>query len=163
MEIMLKCRTTQLQVLSAVKHASRTPLSRYQSTSPKPPLKVWWDSACPLCTAEISLMKRLDSENRISFIPITPSTSPDSLPTSTGSTCPIDKKTLLARFHAQEQGHDIVNGAAAFAAMWRQIPKLKWLGNAAKNGVVLWVLERAYRGFLVVRPGMQWVARRGER
>lgn len=108
-------------------------------------------------------MKRLDSENRISFIPITSSTSPDSLPTSIGSSCPIDKKTLLARFHAQEQGLDIVNGAAAFAAMWRQIPRLKWLGDAARNGVVLWVLERAYRGFLVVRPGLQWVARSGER
>jgi predicted DCC family thiol-disulfide oxidoreductase YuxK len=100
-------------------------------------------------------MKSLDSENRISFIPITKATS-------INNTCPIDKKTLLARFHAQEEGQDIVDGAAAFAAMWRQIPRLRWLGNAARNGVVLWVLERVYRGFLVVRPGLQWVLRRVE-
>lgn len=105
-------------------------------------------------------MRKLDSAKRISFIPITKATSSDELADSMGSACPMDKKTLLARFHAQEQGQDIVDGAAAFAAMWRQIPRLRWLGNAAKNGAVLWMLERAYRAFLVVRPSMQRLARR---
>jgi predicted DCC family thiol-disulfide oxidoreductase YuxK len=162
METLIRSRSIRLPSarLPSLRHLPRTFQSRYQSTSthpprPQAPLKVWWDSACPLCTREISLMKSLDSENRISFIPITKATS-------INNTCPIDKKTLLARFHAQEEGQDIVDGAAAFAAMWRQIPRLRWLGNAARNGVVLWVLERVYRGFLVVRPGLQWVLRRVE-
>lgn len=170
METLIRSRSIRLPsaMSPSLRHLPRTFQSRYQPTSthpprPQPPLKVWWDSACPLCTREINLMKSLDSENRISFIPITKATSTNELPTSIDSTCPIDKKTLLARFHAQEQGQDIVDGAAAFAAMWRQIPRLRWLGNAARNGVVLWVLERVYRGFLVVRPGLQWVLRRVER
>lgn len=169
MEAILRFRTIRLPSVRVLQHPRLTLRPRFQSTSPnnnippQPPLKVWWDSDCPLCTQEIRFMKKLDSEKRISFIPITKSTSTDELPTSSGSACSIDKKTLLARFHAQEQGHGIVDGAAAFAAMWRQIPQLRWLGNAARNGAVLWVLERAYCGFLVVRPGLQWVARRAER
>lgn len=162
---------TRLPLTGLFTHGPRTLQCRYQSTTTcnhlprpnaQPPLKVFWDSECPLCTREISLMKKLDSEKRISFIPITKDTSIDNLSTSigTGNACPIDKKTLLARFHAQEEGKDMVDGAAAFAAMWRQIPRLRWLGNAARNGAVLWVLERAYRGFLTVRPSLQWLARK---
>lgn len=143
------------------------PACRYQSNTghapSQPPLKVWWDSGCPLCRREIALFSRLDKEKRISFIPITKATPSTELPASIGGTCPVDKKALLARFHAQEQGQDVVDGAAAFAAMWRQIPQLRWLGNAARNGAVLWVLERVYRAFLVARPSMQRLARKYDR
>jgi hypothetical protein len=48
-----------------------------------------------------------------------------------------------------------VSGAAAFAAMWRAIPVLRPLGLLARATPVLWLLERAYRGFLVIRPRLQ--------
>lgn len=54
-------------------------------------------------------------------------------------------------------------GAAAFAAMWRAIPALRPLGLAARNQLVLALLERAYRGFLHVRPAVQRLARRWDR
>ena len=76
---------------------------------------------------------------------------------------PIDRDTLLARFHAREDGH-MLSGAAAFAAMWRAIPLLRPLGIAARNPIVLAMLERAYRGFLRVRPRLQrWLRRREAR
>ncbi len=127
------------------------------------PLKVWWDADCPLCTREISFMKRLDKYHRIEFVALTKNTSPSDIAATTGTTCPKDKRTLLARFHAQEHGHEIVDGAAAFAAMWRQIPALRWIGIAAKNDTVLWVVERLYRGFLVIRPSLQKWARKTEK
>jgi predicted DCC family thiol-disulfide oxidoreductase YuxK len=139
------------------------PFCRYQSNDAHPSpchLRVWWDASCPLCSREISLMRRLDAEKRILFIPTTKATQSTELPAPTGSTCPVDKQTLFARFYAEENDHDVVDGAAAFTAMWRQIPQLRWLGNAARNGAVLWMLERLYRAFLVVRPGMQWLARK---
>ncbi len=108
-------------------------------------VKVWFDGACPLCTREIALMRRLDKRGSITFVDVAKGDDPS---------CPIDRTALLARFHAEENGvvHD---GAAAFAAMWRAIPLLRPLGLAARNQTVLRVLEAAYIQFLKVRPRLQ--------
>lgn len=112
-------------------------------------LTVWYDGACPLCLREIGLMRRLDRRGAIRFVDIVGD-----------GACPIDRASLLARFHAQEDGRPIVSGAAAFAAMWRQIPVLAPLGHAARVPPILWALERCYRGFLKIRPTLQrFVAR----
>jgi len=112
-------------------------------------VKVWYDSECPLCIREISLMRKLDKRNAIRFIDV-----------HDGKDCPLDTGTLLARFHAQEGDAPIVSGARAFAAMWRAIPVLRPLGLLARNRAVLFVLERLYLGFLKVRPALQRLARR---
>ncbi len=108
---------------------------------------VWYDGGCPLCVREIGMMHRLDRHDRIRFVDVD----------REDASCPIDRNLLLARLHAREGDCELVDGAAAFAAMWRQIPVMRPLGLAAKNRVVLWLLERAYRGFLVVRPAVQRV------
>jgi predicted DCC family thiol-disulfide oxidoreductase YuxK len=105
---------------------------------------IYYDGACPLCMREISLMRRLDWRGAIEFHDVA---SPD-------ATCPIDRRELLARFHASEDGV-MLSGAAAFAAMWRAIPLLKPLGWAARNPVILGLLERLYIRFLVLRPRLQ--------
>jgi predicted DCC family thiol-disulfide oxidoreductase YuxK len=106
---------------------------------------VWYDNACPLCRREIAVMRRLDTRERIDFVAIGGG-GPDQ--------CPIDRDTLLERFHAREDGR-MLSGAAAFAAMWRAIPVLRPLGLAARSPWVLVLLERAYRRFLKVRPRLQ--------
>lgn len=125
-----------------LRHVSTSATARRQ-------VQVYWDKGCPLCTREINLMKRLDSHHRIEFIPVS------------SDTCPTNQKALLERFHAREDGV-LCSGAAAFAVMWRQLPQpqLNWLGHRARNPAVLWVLERMYRSFLVVRPSLQWVVRK---
>jgi predicted DCC family thiol-disulfide oxidoreductase YuxK len=107
-------------------------------------LVVWHDGDCPLCRREIALMRRLDRRGAITFVD---ATDPD-------ASCPIDRRDLLARFHAREDG-TMLSGAAAFAAMWRAIPVLRPLGLLARNRTALRLLERAYLGFLVVRPRLQ--------
>ncbi|MEL6567993.1 MAG: DUF393 domain-containing protein [Pseudomonadota bacterium] len=114
-------------------------------------LTVWFDGACPLCVREIALMQRLDRNSAIAFVDVSEG-QPES--------CPIDKGQLLARFHAQESCKPIVSGAAAFAAMWRAIPILAPFGHLARVPPVLWLLERAYRGFLKIRPALQRRAKR---
>jgi predicted DCC family thiol-disulfide oxidoreductase YuxK len=109
-----------------------------------PLVTVWFDGACPLCTREIALMRKLDKASAISFVDITSPTS----------VCPLDPAELLARFHAEENG-TLLSGAAAFAAMWRAIPVLRPLGLAARNAVVLGLLERLYVVFLRHRPRLQ--------
>jgi predicted DCC family thiol-disulfide oxidoreductase YuxK len=115
-------------------------------------LTVWFDGACPLCLREIALMRRLDQRGAIDFIDIG----------AEGAACPIDPALLLQRFHAREADGPLLDGAAAFAAMWRAIPALRPLGHVAKWPPILWLLERAYRGFLRFRPRLQaWVRQGG--
>ena len=73
--------------------------------------------------------------------------------------CPIDRADLLARFHALEDGR-LLSGAAAFAAMWRAIPRLRPFGLAARSPVVLAGMERLYLAFLRLRPRLQRLAGR---
>ncbi|MEM1173263.1 MAG: DUF393 domain-containing protein [Pseudomonadota bacterium] len=114
----------------------------------QPSVTVWYDSQCPLCVREIALMRRLDKRGAIDFVDVY------------AGECPLDRQTLLERFHAQEAGGEMVSGAAAFAAMWRAIPRLSPLGRLARYRPVLWLFERLYRVFLAVRPLMQRLARR---
>jgi predicted DCC family thiol-disulfide oxidoreductase YuxK len=112
---------------------------------------VWYDGACPLCSREIALLRRLDRRAAIAFVDVS---SPGENPS-----CPIDRQTLLRRFHAQEAGRPVVSGAAAFAAMWRAIPWLRPLGIAARFRPFLWLLEQFYTLFLKIRPSLQRLAR----
>lgn len=119
------------------------------TTDTSPLVTVWFDGDCPLCIREMALMRRLDRHRAIDFVEI-----------QSAESCPVDTQTLMARFHAQERGEDIVSGAAAFAAMWRAVPLLRPVGLLARFRPVLWLLERGYRGFLKVRPWLQRRARR---
>ena len=92
------------------------------------------------------MLRRLDRRQAIRFIDV-------SNPRA-GEHCPIDRSALLARFHAEEGGR-LLSGAAAFAAMWRAIPLLRPLGLAARNQLVLRLLERLYLRFLTIRPWLQ--------
>ena len=105
---------------------------------------VWFDGSCPLCRREIAWMRRLDKAGAITFID---AAREDVL-------CPLDRREILTRFHAQENGN-IVSGAAAFAVMWRAIPVMRPLGLAAKNRFILAILERTYLMFLHLRPVLQ--------
>lgn len=105
---------------------------------------VWYDGACPLCDREIALMRKLDWHRAIDFRDIAPE----------NAVCPSDRLLMLARLHASENGV-LLNGAAAFAAMWRAIPVLRPLGLLARNRLVLAVLEKLYVRFLKVRPRLQ--------
>lgn len=115
-----------------------------QNSSPAAEVTVWFDGDCPLCVREINLMRRLDRRQAIEFVDVTG-----------GQGCPIDRQTLLARFHAREQGGELVSGAAAFAAMWRAIPLLRPLGLAARWQPVQRLLEMLYLQFLRIRPRLQ--------
>lgn len=112
--------------------------------SDRPCLTVWYDGACPLCSREIAAMRRLDRERSIAFVDIADPAQP----------CPIDRQQALARFHVRE-GERILSGAAAFGAMWRVLPALRWAGQLVRLRPVEYLLERCYRAFLLVRPKLQ--------
>ncbi len=90
-------------------------------------------------------MRKLDKRGAIEFVDVSEEAS---------EACPLSQEELLARFHARENGR-ILSGAAAFAAMWRAIPLLRPLGEAARFPPLLRLLERLYRRFLLIRPRLQ--------
>ena len=114
-------------------------------------LIVWHDGGCPLCRREIALMRRLDRRGKIDFVDVM--RLPEAL-------CPIDRATMLVRFHASENGQ-LLTGAAAFAAMWRAIPLLRPFGLAARSPWILAKLERLYLLFLRLRPRFQRLFAKG--
>ncbi len=124
-------------------------VDNHQLTPVAARVTVWFDADCPLCAREIALMRRLDKRGAIEFAAI-----------QDGGQCPLDRETLLERFHARDRNGALLSGAAAFAAMWREIPLLKPLGVAGKWPPFLALLEFTYRGFLRIRPRLQRFARR---
>jgi predicted DCC family thiol-disulfide oxidoreductase YuxK len=111
---------------------------------------VWYDGDCPICTAEIGLMRRLDRASAIEFVDLS---SPD--------VCPTDREARLARLHVQISGGPMVVGAAAFVTLWSALPGLRSLAGPASLPPVLWLLERAYLFFLKLRPTLQAIVRWG--
>ena len=115
-------------------------------------VKVWFDSACPLCAREISIMRKLDWFNKVDFVDVL--STPD---------CPTQREHLLERFHAQRHGGPLLSGAAAFALLWRSLPLLRPLGEIARIPFVLRILEILYLKFLAIRPKLQIIfANRGD-
>ena len=115
-------------------------------------VKVWFDSACPLCAREISIMRKLDWFNKVDFVAVL--STPD---------CPTQREHLLESFHAQRLGGPLLSGAAAFALLWRSLPLLRPLGEIARIPFVLRFLEILYLRFLAIRPKLQIIfANRGD-
>jgi predicted DCC family thiol-disulfide oxidoreductase YuxK len=117
----------------------------------KPNVTIWFDGTCPLCVAEISLIRRLDAKNgRIAFVDLTGD-----------GACPLDRGDMLAKFHAQETGKPIISGAAAFGAMWRQVTPFQPLGWLTLFPPALWAMNLLYVQFLRIRPRLQtWMRSR---
>jgi hypothetical protein len=65
----------------------------------------------------------------------------------------------MARFHVIQADGRALSGARAFVALWQRLPGWKMLAAVAKVPGALVAMEGAYRGFLVVRPAVQWVFR----
>lgn len=121
-------------------------------------LTVLYDGACPLCRREIGHVRGLAdrrADARLCFVDVSPSGDRSGRFTE-------ERETLLARFHVQRADGSRLDGAAAFVAMWERLPGWRWLARLARLPGMLAVFELAYRGFLGLRPGMQWLVRRWE-
>jgi predicted DCC family thiol-disulfide oxidoreductase YuxK len=78
--------------------------------------------------------------------------------------CPLPPGTtraqLMARFHVRRADGELLSGAAAFIALWATLPGWRWLARLGRVPGAAWLMERAYRGFLHLRPQLQrWAAR----
>jgi len=115
-----------------------------------PALTVYFDGACALCSAEIRHYAGQAGAEQVAFCDVA---APDARP-GPG----LDRDAALARFHVRQADGRIVSGAAAFVALWAQLPRWRWAARIAQAPGVLTVLEALYRLFLPVRPLLSRIA-----
>ncbi len=120
--------------------------------APAPKPAVFYDGACPLCRREIGIYKRRDGGTALDWVDVT-ACELASLPQG------LSQADAQARFHVRMSDGSVLSGAAAFAELWMHTPGLRGLGRIAKVAPVTAILERAYRGFLLIRPRVQGLAR----
>lgn len=122
--------------------------------TPTQTLTVFYDGACPLCRREISMyekLKPLQPGQALALLDV-------SLP---GAALPagLTRADYLARFHVQRSDGVVLSGAAAFVELWSGLPGWRFLAMFARLPGMTPFLELVYRGFLLIRPQMQAVAR----
>ncbi len=115
-------------------------------------LTVYYDGACPLCTAEIGHYERQSGANRLCFVNIA---EPDA-----AAGPDLDRTAALRRFHVRKADGTLLSGAAAFIEIWATLPKWRWAARLARLPGLPWLLEGAYRLFLPIRPALSWIAAR---
>jgi demethoxyubiquinone hydroxylase (CLK1/Coq7/Cat5 family) len=109
-----------------------------------PALTVYYDGACPVCTREIGVYRRQRGAAAVRWV--------DASACEAGALGPgLDRERALARLHVRRADGTLVDGAGAFAAMWRALPAWSMLGRVAGAAPVRRVLDVAYDGFLRVR------------
>ncbi|WP_426191001.1 thiol-disulfide oxidoreductase DCC family protein [Massilia sp. DWR3-1-1] len=122
------------------------------NTSTSTSTTVYFDGSCPLCRREISVYRRAVPAAPIDWVDVSAADGAD----VGGARC----GDLMARFHVRTAQGVMLSGAAAFIALWLLFPGWRWLGKFGMLPGMRPVLELAYRGFLRVRPRMQWLARK---
>ncbi|HSM21205.1 MAG TPA: DUF393 domain-containing protein [Rubrivivax sp.] len=107
-------------------------------------LTVYYDGACPVCSREIAAYQRQQGAEACEWID--------------AATCPDDRlgpgltrSTALARFHVRRADGELEVGMRGFATLWQALPRTALLGRLAARGPMPWLLDQAYRVFLVLR------------
>jgi predicted DCC family thiol-disulfide oxidoreductase YuxK len=92
----------------------KKPGRKYQIT-------VFYDGGCPLCRREIQHYRRMRGADRVEWVDVTRQTE---------KLCDygISLEQAMARFHVREiDSGRWLTGAYGFAALWRQLPAMRWL------------------------------------
>ena len=107
---------------------------------------VYYDGACPVCSREVAMYQRQPGADGVQWVDAARCGAAD---LGAGLT----REAAMARLHLRRADGSLVHGARAFTSLWRALPRWAWLGRVLGAGPSLWLLEAAYRGFLVVRRG----------
>lgn len=109
-------------------------------------LTVYHDGRCPLCAAEIAQYRQAEGADAITFVDASSASRNEDL------TAGLSADLALSRFHVRDEAGQLISGAAAFALLWRTLPRWRWLGRLVGSPAVLPLAERAYTLVLPLRP-----------
>ncbi|MEQ1684818.1 MAG: DUF393 domain-containing protein [Burkholderiaceae bacterium] len=108
------------------------------------PLTVYFDGACPVCSAEIAHYRRQPGAQACHWVDAAACTDAEFGPG-------LLREAALKRFHVRSPDGQLVDGMRGFAALWRALPRTAWLGRLASFGPMPGLLDVAYGVFLAVR------------
>ena len=112
-------------------------------------LTIFYDGACPLCSAEIGVYRNCSGADKVAFVDVS-AHGPVLLAPG------LDKTVALNRLHVRLADGTLASGAAAFGHLWLALPAWRWLGRIVLLPGMLQATEAVYRVFLVFRPALQW-------
>lgn len=117
-------------------------------------LTVFYDGACPVCTAEIGFYRRRRGGDRVDWVDVS------ACPTE-NVTAGLTRNQALERFHVQDVDGRLITGGQAFVVLWTALPGYSWIGRLFRLRPLAWAIDRAYDRFLKLRPRLQAMAKRG--
>ncbi len=118
----------------------------------EPRKTIYYDGACPLCTLEIAHYQKQEGAENLCFRDVSRA---DETPGAD-----LTREQALARFHIRKADGTLLSGAAAFVAIWEDLPKWRWAARVARVPCVLPLMEVGYRLFLPLRPFLARVVKR---
>ncbi len=106
-------------------------------------MQVFYDGGCPVCSREIAFYRTRPGADSFDWVDVNLAEG------SLGAD--LSREAALSRLHVRLADGTLLSGAAAFAAMWRCMPGLRWLGRLLTVPPFGILAELGYRIFLRVR------------
>ena len=105
---------------------------------------VYYDGGCPVCSREIGFYQQRKGGESFAWVDVT-QTDEAALGPS------LSREAALARIHVRRPDGTLLDGAAAFAEIWRGMPGLRWLGRLLGVPPFSALAALGYRIFLQMR------------
>ncbi|WP_212743415.1 thiol-disulfide oxidoreductase DCC family protein [Shimia litoralis] len=107
-------------------------------------LTIFYDGSCPLCTSELGVYERADTDNALVLVDVSSASfSGDEF---------INRSDAMARLHVRFDDGRQVSGAQSFVEIWRVLPSWRWMAKVESIPGAVPMLEMLYRLFLRARP-----------
>ena len=115
-------------------------------------LKVYYNSACPVCDAGINAQKNKNSECQIEW---------NDVHRDNDLVKDVDEKLdfVRERLHVIDENDKLLVGIEAFIAIWKNSPKERWKANLFSLPIIRPLSNTAYNGF--ARLLYIWNVKRG--
>ena len=107
-------------------------------------IKVFYDSLCPLCDAEVKMLRKLDSESRVIFIDITSSSFSPGLYNRT-------IEDFIGTMHGLDRRGRMLTGLAVFRMVYSELG-VGWMYRWTGWPLIGMIADAGYKVFAYWRP-----------
>ncbi|MFK7863900.1 MAG: thiol-disulfide oxidoreductase DCC family protein [Pseudohongiellaceae bacterium] len=111
-------------------------------------LTLFFDSYCPLCAAEMEMLKEYDAAGRLEFQDIHSADFSENYPT-------IDPIAADRVLHGQYEDGTMIYGLDVTHQAWRAVNKKPWIG-VLRWPIIRWFADIGYRIFAKNRYSISW-------
>ena len=107
-------------------------------------IQIFFDGGCPLCKREIEFYKSIEPPQTFEWRDLW---DPEAINQDSG----FNKTDAMRSLHVLDAEGNLLIGVDAFAKIWSQFPKLRWLSILIKLPVVYHLACAGYTGFARLR------------